>query len=546
MWNVAAFDKGEWGRLSVFESTGVPPSTGLAIELAEELLDTDKGRALEYMRSEVAPVPGLRAVVRPRAAIESWSKDAETEFLEFNVTGNRKLEALEEALAYYSAYSPAMPAGSVPDALAWHDRTLVVIPIAEDSQELAIEYVPDLRDENRIVRMQRHATAEHKLETIFEWRGYFGRQSAVVDGWNTMRRRGRNFFATVRAKGGLLVGFVLRRLSRPQKILDRDPSYPSRLALMTAQYPDVAKEIPDLSTIPAVQRDAVLVFVHGTMSCGIQNLKDLHPLHIRIPTFRYEHDTFRPLQENGAELAELISSRVQAKTLYVVGHSRGGLVARVAVEKLRRIPYAGPISLHTFGTPHLGTPLAQIGARLLNLLFKIGGDIAGAIPVVSPLASAFSYVIDMPGFPPGLDVMREDSDALALLNEIGDPTDTECWASEFDMNAGPSGFGVELEGVLTGSLGAIPNDLVVPASSALAFGTPHALLNCSHVHYFGQPQVQNFFDSLPGPAAVGLAQAAAVSKPGRSKGPEIPPPSAIYSTGVRHIFVGGVRASKRP
>jgi hypothetical protein len=35
MWNVAAFDKGEWGRLSVFESTGVPPSTGLAIGLAE-------------------------------------------------------------------------------------------------------------------------------------------------------------------------------------------------------------------------------------------------------------------------------------------------------------------------------------------------------------------------------------------------------------------------------------------------------------------------------------------------------------------------------
>jgi hypothetical protein len=394
--------------------------------------------------------------------------------------------------------------------------------------------------------MQRHASPEHKLETIFEWRGYFGRQSAVVDGWNTMRRRGRNFFATVRAKGGLLVGFVLRRLSRPQKILDRDPTYPSRLALMNAQYPDVAKEIPDLSTIPAVQRDAVLVFVHGTMSCGIQNLKDLHPLHIRIPTFRYEHDTFRPLQENGAELAELISSRVQAKTCtssVIRGEAwwRGWLL-KSSARFLMPVRSACTRS-ELLISAHRSLKSAQ-GSSICCLRSAV--TLPGRFRWSVPLASAFSYVIDMPGFPPGLDVMREDSDALALLNEIGDPADTECWASEFDMNAGPSGFGVELEGVLIGSLGAIPNDLVVPASSALAFGTPHALLNCSHVQYFGQPQVQNFFDSLPRPAAVGLAQAAAVSKPGRSKGPEIPPPSAIYSTGVRHIFVGGVRVSKRP
>jgi hypothetical protein len=58
------------------------------------------------------------------------------------VTGNRKLEALEEALAYYSAYSPATPAGSVPDALAWHDRTLVVIPIAEAPRSLRLNTFP--------------------------------------------------------------------------------------------------------------------------------------------------------------------------------------------------------------------------------------------------------------------------------------------------------------------------------------------------------------------------------------------------------------------
>jgi hypothetical protein len=250
-------------------------------------------------------MPGLGT---SRAAIELWSKNAETEFHDFNLSPDQKLEAVQEGLAYYPpADEPAKPLSSVPDTLVWHDRTLVVIPIAPDVEEIAIEYAPDLRDENRVARMQQIAFQGHKLETVFEWRGYFGQQSAVIDGWNAMRGHGKNFLTKMRTKAGFLVGFVLRRLSRPQKVLDRDPTYASRLNSMIARYPDVAKDIPDLTAIPVMHSDSALVFVHGTVSCGIQNLKDLYPAHIRIPTFRFEHDTFRPLQENGVELAELIS-----------------------------------------------------------------------------------------------------------------------------------------------------------------------------------------------------------------------------------------------
>jgi hypothetical protein len=510
MWKVAGFGNGEWSTIRFVERTGSPPSSQMAVHMADEIADMKQSNLLGYLREEASSPFGPLALGTSREAIELWSKQAETEFHEFNVVLNSKIEAVEEGLAYYAAYSPSGTAKSVPDTLVWHDRTLVVIPTSPDIEEITIEYEPDLRDENRVIRMQQNASPDHKLETIFEWRGYFGQQSAIVDGWNAMRLRGKNFLTTLRAKTGFLVGFVLRRLSRPQKVLDRDPTYASRLSAMTAKYTDVARDIPDLSTARATQLDAAMVFVHGTVSCGIQNLKDLYPTHIRIPTFRFEHDTFRPLDENGTALAELIAAKLQAKQLYIVGHSRGGLVGRVTKEKLRSLSYASPVNLITFGTPHLGTPLAKIGARILNLFLKLGSDLLGVIPNATPLVMAYSYLIGGTTLPPGLDVMREDSDALAMLNAIGDSAGSECWASRFDMNTGPSGFGVEVEGILMGAFGSVANDLVVPASSALAFGEVRPLLSCSHLSYFQQPEVQGFFDSLASREAVSAGQAIAV------------------------------------
>jgi hypothetical protein len=542
MWKIAAFSNGAWSTIPFLERTGVPPSSQVAVLMAQEFANTIQTNLLGYLREEASSPFGPLGVGGSREAIELWSKQAEMEFHEFNIAMNTKIEPIEEGLAYYATYTQGT-ARSIPDTLVWHDRTVVVIPIEPDVEEIAIEYEPDLRDENRVIRMQQNAAPDHKLETIFEWRGYFGQQSEIIDGWNAMRLRGKNFLATLRARSGFLVGFVLRRLSRQQKVLDRDPTYASRLSSMVARYPDIARDIPDLSAAQATQLDAVMVFVHGTVSCGIQNLKDLYPGHIRIPTFRFEHDTFRPLEENGTGLAELVAARLQAKQVYVVGHSRGGLVGRVAKEKLRRLGYGCPMNLVTFGTPHLGTPLAKIGAKMLNLFFKLGSDLVGMIPHATPLAMAYSYLIGGAALPPGLDIMREDSDALALLNAIGDSSGSECWASKFDMNAGPSGFGVEIEGILMGAMGSVANDLVVPASSALAFGEARPLLACSHLSYFQQPEVQNFFDSLAvrAMAPTGRAFAAGAST---SVGQAAPSAGAL-SYQPDQVRVGNVRTQKQ-
>lgn len=65
--------------------------------------------------------------------------------------------------------------------------------------------------------------------------------------------------------------------------------------------------------------------------------------------------------ERAAELAAFVRA-LQAKRVNLVAHSMGGLDARYALARLglaRKV-----VSLVTVGTPHLGTPLADLGADL--------------------------------------------------------------------------------------------------------------------------------------------------------------------------------------
>lgn len=544
MWRVSSFAKGIWVPVEIAElPPGVPPSSEAALSPARTLLKNQYSNLLGYLESETSTAGELGAASTARNAIELWSKAAQEESLEFDWAGTGKIEALDEALAYFPSLTSSDTPRPIASTLAWHDHTGVIIPIRADAEEVLIEYVPNLEDENRLARLRyRHATPQHALETIFDWRGYFGTASVVVDGWNSMWRAGNKLVVSVRAKFGFVVGKVLHRLSRPQPTLDHDPLFASRLASAIRAYPQVAEGVPDLGRIDHVTHDTAMVFVHGTVSCGIQNLKDLFPDHLRVPTYRFEHDTFRPVAENGAELAEAISSHIHTERLILIGHSRGGLVARVGLEKLRKEHYSAAMTLHTFGTPHLGTPLVQIGAKLLNQIFKLGGHVVGALPALTPLSLAYSYLLDAPVLPNGIDVMRSNSQALALLNELGDRQNVECWASEFDINAGTSGFGIDIENVLLGALSGIPHDLVVPTSSARFFGTARPLLNCSHIQYFQQAAVWAFFDSL------GAATAPTPPPPPSAPAPVIETQKDITVRGpieFDYIIRDGVRIPKK-
>jgi hypothetical protein len=512
MWKITAFANNSWSPITnVIEVKAQPPSTKAVHDAVIQPFLNSPG-FLGHLTDELETEPPLFPASGRRDAIELWSKAAEEEAREFDWASPSKIVAIEEALALYLQDESDNTAAT----LAWHDHTAVIIPITSQVEQIAIEYTPSLRDENRTARLRhRYASADHVLETTLDWRGYFGENSEIVDAWTTMRQRHNSFFCAVRGMSGYIVAYVLRRLCKPKPTLtiDRDPIAQHRLIWMSEHYPKIADGFPDLSRTSSAHHERALIFVHGTASCCIQGLKDLYSGGAPgFPVYRYEHDTFRKVDENGDELADLIAKRVHADKLLLVAHSRGGLVAKWALNRLMRNGYRAEVQLYTLGTPHLGTPLANMGGRLLNHLFKLGGEIIKGIPVLMPIAWAYSVLIDAPTLPPGIDVMREGSETLSMIQSIGDGIPGRCWGGQFDRNSEDSGFGIWFDGFLEGAMGRISHDLVVPTHSALAFVNPEPPVTCSHVTYFLDDRVksaiQSYFTSQESPAA---GQAASIT-----------------------------------
>lgn len=79
----------------------------------------------------------------------------------------------------------------------------------------------------------------------------------------------------------------------------------------------------------------------------------------------WPHDTFRSIEDNALELAELLETKLgvsQGRVAFVC-HSRGGLVARkTAVQLIENKPAWAKrlVGCVTFGTPHEGTALAEL------------------------------------------------------------------------------------------------------------------------------------------------------------------------------------------
>ena len=248
-------------------------------------------------------------------------------------------------------------------------------------------------------------------------------------------------------------GNILRRISDKQPEFDTDPTMWPRVESMERKYPQVATMIPRLREGPLITIPAATVFVHGTISCGLACLKDLYPGPADRPpepTFRYEHDTFKPLHENGSDLGERILERLRVDLLILVAHSRGGLVARCARTHLESRGYAGEIHLVTAGTPHRGTPIVKMASNVMNMFLKFGDEVLGAVPVASPIVKAYSILWDAPTLPRGIAAMEEDSDAIGA--RIYDrPDRVQSWGSDFDIATSAPGFSFDFDGALAGS-----------------------------------------------------------------------------------------------
>jgi triacylglycerol lipase len=96
-----------------------------------------------------------------------------------------------------------------------------------------------------------------------------------------------------------------------------------------------------------------------------------------------------------AELASFVNA-IDAPRVNVVAHSMGGLDARYA---LARLGLRGKVaSLVTIGTPHLGTPLADLGAGLagrgiLGALRRVGVDVDAFHDLTSARIEEFNRAV---------------------------------------------------------------------------------------------------------------------------------------------------------
>ncbi len=161
----------------------------------------------------------------------------------------------------------------------------------------------------------------------------------------------------------------------------------------------------------------------------------------RVPPIAGVHSRAR-------RLGEQIEAAFPGEPVHLIGHSMGGLDARLLASDPA---WSGRIlSLTTIATPHLGSSLADFAklrmGRIYSLLETIGIDHQGFLDITPRAARAFHRKVTVP-------------ESIPCFSIGGDPSAEDvCWPLR-RLHAALS----ELEG---------PNDGLVSVESSCAFGTP--------------------------------------------------------------------------
>jgi hypothetical protein len=367
-----------------------------------------------------------------------------------------------------------------------------------------------------IVRQRTLSEPDTSLEVF----SHTGDQSVESSDSGPFRWVGGIRRAIVRARdqAGALIGRAVRKTVVRPRYRTSDPFWPGRFTTLEAKNQDLARAIPILgppATLvptalpPAGVMKELVILVHGTGSASMRMAAALYPdLKVHTPPFakawprvlRFEHDTFHACEVNVAELVLRVAQyRGLVDSVLFLAHSRGGIVAASAAHDLQAAGGFKQIGVHTFGTPHAGTPLVLAG---VNVFAVAQGFIqTGAQMGAKTLGSgAFAWVAgqaagDLAAFPQGWADMEVGNSylLLGLKRAFAKGTEAISWSAEFDPK-NPAAQGSMPGGLL--KAGAIlfdplkasdfPNDGVVPVSSANPPGWKHesTLPNCDHSAYF--------------------------------------------------------------
>lgn len=453
------------------QANNLQPTSGQAVELAAT--HDVRQNVLRHLRQEIAGSPGDRMFGAQIAEIP-----------EVRLAGIQGFPNTDVNWTYLS--------------------TLFVVNVTENDEAIEIVYVPNEKHDEANF-FQPLFFDNREIDVWIDLRGYWGNESFITDafvrpyqfnvgvfenGLNAALRFAHN----TRNKVGTLIGRVLVRKGQPrQNLIADDFTMNERLARSESVYATRAAEVPrlEVSTQPVSGVDACAVWIHGTLSCGLEGLKDL-PMLPKIPMYRFEHDTFHEIGENASELADLIN-RLGCQRTYILAHSRGGLVARFSQQILRN--QCGRASnVITFGTPHWGTPVADAANGGLAIFMRAGDFIVNGIPYASTVRRMAGMFVGVE-LPPGIKAMQPTSEVLRtsalFLNQS-----SESWAGVYQDAGGSLGYGQDVDNVISGVFGTTTeHDLVVPTLSALG-GNPATRISCSHFDYFKDPAVQGYIASL--------------------------------------------------
>ena len=264
----------------------------------------------------------------------------------------------------------------------------------------------------------RLAIAALNRQTIFEFTTYAGSNTTVISEEAEVRGT-----VSVEHDGrpGVVVGKIYRQLGKPPK-LQRDPTMQHRLGLLLEHIPaEQVTDWPETGDIGDGSVERIVVFVHGTLSCGLAHIHALAhciPADPRLRALRYEHDTFLPVDVNAKDLAnEILPVTSPQARIVLVGHSRGGLVARAAAGSLAHTGGERRVGICTLGTPHRGTPIVQAGHRVLSGLATVATAGVGALHPPKLAAFPLKYLFGrLKKLPPGILDMREPGPAYLDLH----------------------------------------------------------------------------------------------------------------------------------
>jgi hypothetical protein len=479
MWDIRA-------HLATRETTSVPgvvvlegteaTSINVAAVIAERGLPES---LVERIRRDLVDDEWTRGIAKPGAdLIQRWARQAHDAFVP--TQADRLLVTEEGALEWQDADARTL-------AVAWHDESIVVVPVLPGTRVLEFLYRSRPDDAERSLALQSRYGLPGRVS--LDWTGYFGASSEKVEGDGALarvRHRLRRAAVVTAGSVGVIVGRVVRVLGRELPALAKDPDQLSRLRGALGDRSSTQPVVPNLEDVAdgSVAAARCAIFVHGTMSCGVPTSDLLTTVPGLAPLFRFEHDTFNEIVDNAQQLRELLLSKTYSQEIVLLCHSRGGLVGRNACQLMR--DDRKQVIVWTFGTPHEGTPLVNAADRSLGMLYKLGGVTTGAVSRELPVSAAFRYMLSSGRLPAGIAAMTSPpSGVLKQMNAMPDCGRIYSFGASHQGPHGPTGVKLAFKGAVGDQLfKGEPNDLVVAVSSATARGVTKTVSPFTHAQYF--------------------------------------------------------------